>query len=906
MFTRRKTRSTHSTAYTGVNHVAPASNQPNSGALAAALTIGNSMKQQHKPSTFTSIDNRPAKPTTPSSTTATPDSKPLSRSGSLFKRGSRTFKNPPTTNAPVAQQQPQANNNFRRFSSGSTATSSSIASPHTARSDNNHNHHPIIYDIDDTFNDTTEDSIYLNNRSNLQDLKLSHIPASSPSQKPRLSTKPPASRTTTSATSKGISSPVASGPVKMVKKYVPTPTGIKIIEVPESTYQKEVARCNSLRSGSRSNSLRSLTNKSAGPPAQNRSSSLHSGRTPPTSKRGSVIRASPTLSPLQPMTENVDLEDQLGKTDEIHEQEIKFQHLQHEIDKEKELARQIELKKMEYERLKKLRLENERKLHELEEEVIIHRTSSPISESTVTRSPVVDANKHGDEFVEVPEMNNKEEAEEIGQPQVIEEQKVEVNNKPEENEKEYTLKINKPTLEILQDDKDNEEKREYPVEPPRNIQELPNNSSSSQENFKTLDPGAELGIISDYGNLQSNELLIRRSSSVDKVQQPVPRRQSKISSIDSDVSEGHLHKQDSLIVPTMTQTNGSSRSSIYSDDSIKKPMKSAMKQSTSNHQLPHHRQQVKSNAAHQAYLSLATAENTRLNAKISASKMNAAAPPPTNGVAHAPVQKTPVTPLGVKRLSQQSLRKNVHPQAVRSLRPNSIQVDSHPGMSGRTLRSPTTTVQPIAPHPALQPNYQSPSKLRAQELYAKAQARPASVFKQSQQRKPPFAETTAPGAASGGTGTTTGGNKIKRSPSTTKSAKRLTLRGAPTATQNQGSRPFEGSDVSYQNSFSEYEQSKKTNKGKFKSRFEDSDSDDEYTHGGGGNTTNTSTGIFSRFRDSDEEIRVKSTPARKPPPPAQSSETNRVSDMHVLDVDVLPKKEKKKFGGKLKKLFGVK
>ena len=46
MFSRRKTRSVHDTAYTGVSRTAPNNHQPNSGALAAALTIGNAMKQQ--------------------------------------------------------------------------------------------------------------------------------------------------------------------------------------------------------------------------------------------------------------------------------------------------------------------------------------------------------------------------------------------------------------------------------------------------------------------------------------------------------------------------------------------------------------------------------------------------------------------------------------------------------------------------------------------------------------------------------------------------------------------------------------------------------------------------------------------------------------------------------------------
>ena len=37
-------------------------------------------------------------------------------------------------------------------------------------------------------------------------------------------------------------------PVKMVKKYIPTPNGIKIVEVPESNLAQEISRNNSIRS----------------------------------------------------------------------------------------------------------------------------------------------------------------------------------------------------------------------------------------------------------------------------------------------------------------------------------------------------------------------------------------------------------------------------------------------------------------------------------------------------------------------------------------------------------------------------------------------------------------------------------------------------------------------------------
>ena len=99
---------------------------------------------------------------------------------------------------------------------------------HSIRKLNTH-----VYDIDDSFNDSYLDEIteetnqtYLNNKARMNDLRL-------PKQN--------------EAT--GNSNVIANTPVKY-KKYIPTPTGIKVIEVPELQFQKEVARSNSMRSNS--------------------------------------------------------------------------------------------------------------------------------------------------------------------------------------------------------------------------------------------------------------------------------------------------------------------------------------------------------------------------------------------------------------------------------------------------------------------------------------------------------------------------------------------------------------------------------------------------------------------------------------------------------------------------------
>ena len=118
MWSRRNTKSTRGTAYTGVNRssATSANQQPNSGALAAALTIGNAMKQQnssavnkqqqsniprsisfqYKSTPSSSSSNTKSKttyhqqPQPPHHQQQQPHSNSLSSTGSLLKRGSRS------------------------------------------------------------------------------------------------------------------------------------------------------------------------------------------------------------------------------------------------------------------------------------------------------------------------------------------------------------------------------------------------------------------------------------------------------------------------------------------------------------------------------------------------------------------------------------------------------------------------------------------------------------------------------------------------------------------------------------------------------------------------------------------------------------------------------------------------
>lgn len=87
MFSRRKTRSVHDTAYTGVSGTAPNNHQPNSGALAAALTIGNAMKQQ-QPAQAAKKNSSIAR--SQSFQVAPPAANISESGGSLLKRGSRS------------------------------------------------------------------------------------------------------------------------------------------------------------------------------------------------------------------------------------------------------------------------------------------------------------------------------------------------------------------------------------------------------------------------------------------------------------------------------------------------------------------------------------------------------------------------------------------------------------------------------------------------------------------------------------------------------------------------------------------------------------------------------------------------------------------------------------------------
>lgn len=1039
MFSRRKTRSVHDTAYTGVSRTAPNNHQPNSGALAAALTIGNAMKQQ-QPAQAAKKNSSIAR--SQSFQVAPPAANISESGGSLLKRGSRSSMQ--SKDKAGALGQPP-----RRFSANSRSSSASAGG-----SFNSQTQHTHVYDIDDSFNDSYLDEIteetnqtYLNNKARMNDLRL-------PKQN--------------EAT--GNSNVIANTPVKMVKKYIPTPTGIKVIEVPELQFQKEVARSNSMRSNSllsRSGSLRnvSLTKKSYNNVP--RAASL----TGTSRRNGSSSAKNPNRSvssPLKSMHEEVVLEESLGKNDELEEQHSKYQELEKEIEEEKRLAAQIEAKRKEYERLKLERLKNEERLKELEKEVSF---SDDVTEATVLHTPNEDnipLNQEStthvrDSFVDVPlpskfptetvteEEEDEEEVPITKVPPVVDELDEKKLKDEDDEEEDVPIASVPPVVDELDDKLLKEELVPTAIDGSENkfsetdkagfadtgvttdeadgaspngrsqslseatdnlkhqilgtqpedsvmvsvptfqVQEQSNTDgriakpflstlddekstgdfnqaghlnssfaerssvSDDEKDFQTLDPSVatELGVINQYQNLESSELLQQDNASAITIEEiddsdeeqersnlasqlrpqfsnkpeiiePTVASEENTEKSNPDHDNSKIESEDTLLAPGAS-SNVSSKSSLFSNDSQKKPIKSALK-SASSFTAPTQQQQqlqqpaAKGNAAQQAYLSLTTAENTRLNSKLSNSNLN-------NNPDFALTKAGNGSAIGgggnafggayplfgnlasankpTKRLSQQTLRKPP-PQTQRGgARPHSMQhIEKQSGMSNRSLR-PNSAVQPIPSHPALQPGYQSPSKLKAEALYAKAQARPHSEFKPSLAKKSSFSrEIESNGHNNHGVTPRSQGRRIGDRPA------RTTLRDpiAPTATQSHASKPFTPETTAASKPVKSHTQQKLQSQSQsqsqllnhqqakpvqqyqlpktFKSRF--NDSDDE------GVDSLPTRNFTSRFNDSDEDI---STPRSSAPSPAVASLRRDTEPK-----DSSPKKEKK--FKKLRKLFG--
>ena len=849
----------------------------------------------------------------------------------------------------------------------STSSRSSIQTPTGSR--NSLTNHPIVYDIDDSFNDSyldeiTEESnqIYLKNQANMKDLKLSHQPHSQAPGSPGL--KKSGSR----------GSITSSGPVKMVKKYIPTPNGIKIVEVPEANLAQEIARNNSIRSGTnipRSGSLRGISNQNK---KISRTSSLNSisNKTKPAPRMSSLVRSPPKMAP---MRENVNLEAKLGNEDDKLEQKLKMEALQKEIDHEKQLAHELELKKKEYESLREARLQNEKRLLQLEKE----EEQKVAAQTAANDYPEPDL----DTVTDNAGKNVSEQANQVSNYPSIKVDDNDLETSEETIVKDYIEKPSLTTIEVNPDDAitpDNDSLVEQNNlhgdviksfgEEKKPATELYSSDSEIDKDYRSLEPGklgTEIGIINQYSHLQSNELLKRDSivesdnitadeseqeyqSDLAKRLRPqfadasqtnpdefvqneheIPERKDLTSIVlpssspeaePEPVPTTVAQSEETLHVPTISGQESSAASSLYSGNSEdgKKKLKSAMKNSSSFYNVSttpsNSNTAAKSNAAHQAYLSLTTAENTRLNSKMSASQLGEYTSVAGNG-AYPQINAAQ----NQKRLSQ-SLRKQPKQQqpppsmAGRSLRPQSMQAESghgkyaaayesqQNGISGRNLRDnrQTVYVQPMAAHPALQPNYQSPSKMKAAELYAKANSRPMSVFKPVVKKSSFSKESTREEIAP----------QPKRLGKTSRTTLRDSAYNVPPPQQQHSHAPPQNNILhrathpQQQNTPSGLRKpAENNNPGIFKSRFVDSD-DEDHHHGGGGFKA-----FKSRFNDSDDALHIlpklATTAISSDDTPTlrnggRNRDTSGISNVSAATAS--SSKEKKKFGGKLRKLFG--
>lgn len=867
MFSRRR-RSVQPTAYTGVNHVAPASDQPNSNALAAALTIGQALKA----------------PPQPNSANGSRTTGGMSRSNSMQIR-----KGPPPTSA-------RSNGSLLKRSPSLTASAKLSRAP-TITSINQpvtYTHHKpqpsndLVYDIDDTFDEsyhdlTSQGSVSDHNYAKMQDLKLAH-PLS----------PPPAHNNHNAAP-------------KMVKKYIPTPNGIKVIEVPESTYQKEMSRHNSLRAGSnipkfgsRANSLRS--NKQIP-----RSPSFTSGPVP----RKQPLR----LSSLVRASERPSNNEQIS-------------NLQKEIEEEKKLAKNLEDKRLEYEELKLRRLENEKKLLQLmkEEELEVQKlSSSSYRETSLIEQEVKEEDEEEDEE-DVPIRKIPFAVDELDKPiakpqlaaVVPEEEDVDDDTKEEDEiTKETIPEASIKPSDVVVDELEKEQIKRNSI---ISNDDVPNEISD-------LNKPTEIGIIDQYEHFHSAELLSpKKSPTIDtnssnyEDDEPEESKSDFAKSLrpkfdevpevidDTEVINAKPSVE-TLQIPAPINAPGSSGSSIVSVDSItkkKQPVKSAMKNSTSfynsSHSLTTNGTATNgSNAAHQAYLSLTTAENTRLNSKLSSSQLNdinvlkgGHQYPAANGANRRSVQTPP------KKPPQQFPMPNGNGAlSGRSLRPHSVHADHYQqgnnGMSGRTLRDKSGVyVQPIPAHPTFDPNYKSPSKTRAAELYARAQARPKSVF------NPPNRQSSFD------KGHLHGDGQVQSHPSQQFGrSHRMTLRDEHPQPIQQQQQPLglaQPLQVTPQKHVAATAPAPAQGS-HFQSRLADSDSDGESNHAH--KPSSARLGFSSRFADSDNEDDHIASPVHVAAP---ASPTNYITTLRPEAAKEAPRKKQEKEKPKkkrfLRKIFG--
>jgi hypothetical protein len=594
------------------------------------------------------------------------------------------------------------------------------------------------------------------------------------------------------------------GKPKMIKRYIPTSTGVKVIEVPEESINQQISRSNSLRAGCniRSNSLlgnhrNSFSSFSGVPrsPSIQRTSMLkhQQPRNSLTSQNsmGSQTRRGQKSSVLTSQTTTQSHQPSSKPRTSVEKTEL--DKLQAEIDKQKQIQKQIELKKLEYQQLKSQNEKSLRQLgsnHEVLDTTIeeddesdnidvpsnfdISKLSSDPDKVTqhsknshVLDSPSSSYHEDSDENEdhlnsEVPELHDttmisdmsdlhESNYTDVDQPQ---KKSIEISKvvppslEPIGSLEEFTQPNG---LEKTQKD-DNTQNSGSTLVPSVQVVQMDSTSSTyedadqlsnSREKFSSNNySSTEIGIINQYVDPQDKLDEAEINSQDEKsafalALRPKFDAEPEIIAVHDkeespiyyhllEPNNGHRDELDNFLTAPTVPCASSSASSIgsgASSESPKKPLKSAMKNSSSIGNL-NSKSNANYNPAHEAYLSLTTSENTRLNSKLSANKLN---DPYLNG--SGTNQKRPS--LTLRQHSKSPLRNSHQPPMTKSLRPQSMQAEANEkqGMSNRTLRS-SVYVAPISAHPALQPDYKSPSKQKAQELYAKANSRPKSQFNQ--------------------------------------------------------------------------------------------------------------------------------------------------------------------------------
>lgn len=489
-------------------------------------------------------------------------------------------------------------------------------------------------------------------------------------------------------------------PVKMVKRYIPTLTGVKVVEVPETQINLQIQRCNSVRAGMaipRSNSMQGSV-KRLGLRALSLNSLSYANykRAEP---RTSSLRKQPPTNRSQRRPQSP--AERTSSTTLALEQQLHL--LQAQIEHERALQEQIARKQQEYEHLKQQRVLQEQHLalmKEIEEEDEPEEVT-PVD--TTPRQTALDATVD-------PTTPSQAEAAAIEYPTG----QTEALTTPEHSHNTQVTKNAVPAPILT-----------------GYVQGISGDEFVSHEPlFGETDPA---GLAQ-----QLRPLLGGTESSLGGAH-----------SVASDVpvtSEGY-GTRDTLPVPTISAAGGLLGLLIRLGSSgelpLRRPMKLALKNSTLNYTLNLSllgKSGKPSNAAAGAYLSLETAENTRLNMKLSQQDLLEAIDPQVVPQPPKPQFHPPHQQQQQQQPKRMSLRAPQPPaqEKQRTMRPQLYaEPRQQPGakMLLRSLRqlthgAPATGgyVQPIAPHPTLQPGYQLPSKVKAAQLYAKASSRPVSQF----------------------------------------------------------------------------------------------------------------------------------------------------------------------------------